>query len=185
MPVSAPFLLASPLPVLVITNAEDFKRALAQPWLAKTPHFAVHHLAGGVAPRGRFSEKAGLSSAGSVEANEPVDKSLENPVDNPVDDRGQPAWVGYVVPKRHARRAVTRNLIRRQMRQTLADQQHSEAGLPPGLWVLRLRQGFDRTQYPSAASVPLRQAAREELHRLMGQAVRRLHEGAAGWLSRP
>ncbi len=176
MPVSAPFLLASPSPVLVITNAEDFKRALAQPWLAKTPHFAVHHLTGGIVQRRWVGKTEGLSSAAPANLSGPVDKSLENPVDNPVDEHGKPAWAGFVVPKRHARRAVTRNLIRRQMRQALADQQGEPAGLPPGVWVLRLRQGFDRSLYPSAASAPLRRAAREELQHLVGQAVKRLYE---------
>lgn len=84
------------------------------------------------------------------------------------------AWAGYVVPKRHAKRAVTRNLLRRQMRQVLLEQQASLPGLAAGLWVLRLRQGFDRTAFPSAASTPLRQQARRELQTLMSSAMERL-----------
>ena len=51
-------------------------------------------------------------------------------------------WLGLVVPKRHARRAATRNLIKRQMRAQLAQAAASaapQAQLPPGLWVLRLK----------------------------------------------
>jgi ribonuclease P protein component len=173
-PASALFRLLSKPPVRVITNAEDFQRALGKPWLAKTPHFAVHHHPQGVSRRGPTTGKSDLSSvAASIEA-QPVDNSLENPVDNSVDRTLETAWAGYVVPKRHARRAVTRNLLRRQMRQVLREQQAALPGLPAGLWVLRLRQGFDRAAFPSAASTPLRQQARLELQALMESAVRRL-----------
>lgn len=162
----------------VLKHAEDFKRALAQPWLAKTPHFALHHLSEGPAVRRRAAAQLGLSSGSEPPTTQPVDKFLDNPVDKPVDST-KPApeaqlWVGYVVPKRHARRAVTRNLLKRQMRQVLHEQQRTPQGLPGGLWVLRLRQGFDRERFPSAASAALRQASWQELHQLMGLALGRL-----------
>ena len=75
-------------------------------------------------------------------------------------------WLGSVVPKRHARRAVTRTLLKRQIRSVVAA--HA-ASLPEGLWVVRLRAGFDRTAYPSAASNALRVAARAELERLLSR----------------
>ncbi|NBQ91106.1 MAG: hypothetical protein EBS47_04320 [Betaproteobacteria bacterium] len=179
MPAGAPSLLGRQgrlSPLCVLTNAEAFERAMAQPWLAKTPHFAVHHLAGGLMPRRGAAPRPGLSSMTAQPTDEPVDNSIENPVDKRLDEPLQAAWAGYVVPKRHARRAVTRNLIRRQMRQALADQQGSSQGLPAGVWVLRLRQGFDRAQFPSAASQPLKRAVRDELLHLVGHAVRRLQE---------
>lgn len=74
-----------------------------------------------------------------------------------------------MVPKRHARRAVTRSLLKRQMRS--AAQRH-ESSLAPGLWLVRLRQGFPVAQFPSADSQALREAARAELDRLFAQAVR-------------
>lgn len=183
-PVGAPLHLGSQPPILVLTNAEDFQRAMAQPWLAKTPHFALHHLKGEVRRRGAAARDKGLSSGLRPVAGEPVDNPLENPVDKWVDSSvdGSPggalpvAWAGYVVPKRHARRSVTRNLIRRQMRQALADQQRGPEGLPAGIWVLRLRSGFDVAQFPSAASTPLRHAVREELRQVMGSAIKRLGE---------
>lgn len=73
-----------------------------------------------------------------------------------------------VVPKRHARRAVTRNLLKRQMRAVMAA--HA-GGLPPGLWVLRLKAPFDPRQFRSAASQPLRTCARDELALLLQRAV--------------
>jgi len=76
--------------------------------------------------------------------------------------------MGVVVPKRHARRAVTRNLLKRQIRRVL----HAQDGLPEGLWVVRLRSPFDRKLFPSAASEALRSAAGEELTALIGRAAR-------------
>lgn len=80
-----------------------------------------------------------------------------------------PAWAGMVVPKRHARRAVTRSLLKRQIRAAFG----REAHLPGGLWVVRLRAPFDRAQFMSPASDALRAAARAELAVLLGDAVRR------------
>ena len=82
-----------------------------------------------------------------------------------VDDSSAPGWwLGAVVPKRHAKRAVTRNLIKRQIRATLA--RHAQ-GLPHGLWVVRLRAPFDSNVFASAASPALRAAARAELDGLL------------------
>jgi ribonuclease P protein component len=165
--------------IQTLTKAEDFKRAMAQPWLAKSPHFAVHHLSEGVQARRPASAAPGLSSGAQAVNHKAVDNSFENPVDKCLDKLAQAAWAGYVVPKRHARRAVTRNLIRRQMRQVLIDQQRQHSGLPSGIWVLRLRLGFDKALFPSAASNPLKQAVREELRQLMVTAMRRLQERTA------
>lgn len=77
-------------------------------------------------------------------------------------------WLGTVVPKRHARRAVTRNLLKRQMRAVMVAQ---AAALPAGLWVLRLKAGFDTRQFPSPASQPLRLCVRAELQALLQRAA--------------
>ena len=79
-------------------------------------------------------------------------------------------WLGTVVPKRHARRAVTRNLLKRQMRAAVQDEADR---LPPGLWVVRLKAPFDKQQFPSAASGPLRALARSELAALFQRAIAR------------
>lgn len=89
----------------------------------------------------------------------------------------QTLWFGAVVPKRHARRAVTRTLLKRQMRNAVADQQR--CGLTAGLWVVRLRAPFDRVQFPSAASPALCTAAREELAEVLAAAARRVAAVAA------
>ena len=80
----------------------------------------------------------------------------------------QGQWLGLVVPKKHARRSVTRNLIKRQMRAVMAS---AGVALPAGLWVLRLKAPFDRKVFTSPASVPLLQAARDELQLLLQRAA--------------
>jgi ribonuclease P protein component len=92
-----------------------------------------------------------------------------------VDELPSGWWLGTVVPKRHARRSVTRNLIKRQMREVMGDvvqaaQQLASGALPHGLWVLRLKSPFDPKQFSSPASVPLRQAARDEIVLLLARA---------------
>ena len=84
----------------------------------------------------------------------------------------QPAarvWLGTVVPKRHARRAVTRSLIKRQVRSAVQRLDATRQPLAPGLWVVRLRAPFDRAVFTSAASAALRGAAREELDALLAR----------------
>ena len=65
-----------------------------------------------------------------------------------------------MVPKRWARRAVTRNTIKRQIYAVGA---LFEARLPQAAHVVRLRTAFDRKQFVSASSDQLKQAVRAEL----------------------
>jgi len=69
-------------------------------------------------------------------------------------------WLGALVPKRWARRAVTRNAIRRQI-SAVAEQQAPT--LAHAAYVVRLRTAFDREQFVSAASHALKRAVRAEL----------------------
>ena len=68
-----------------------------------------------------------------------------------------------MVPKRWAKRAVTRNTIKRQIYNVSAE--HSSA-LPVQAYVLRLRASFDRAVFVSATSDALKQAVRTELQAL-------------------
>ena len=77
--------------------------------------------------------------------------------------------VGCVVPKRHARRAVTRNLLRRQIHAAVRRQRDH---MKPGLWAVRLRAGFDRDGFVSADSPALRAAVRAELDGLLSRPKR-------------
>jgi ribonuclease P protein component len=76
--------------------------------------------------------------------------------------------LGVVVPKRHARRAATRSLLKRQIR-THAERYRGR--LAAGQWLIRLRAPFDVRQYPSAASAYLRDAARSELAKAFAAAA--------------
>ena len=82
---------------------------------------------------------------------------------------GGDVWLGAMVPKRWARRAVTRNAIKRQIYSVSA--QFSDR-LLMAAHVVRLRTGFDRKQFPSATSEPLKRAVRQELEQLFERAVR-------------
>ena len=78
-------------------------------------------------------------------------------------------WLGALVPKRWARRAVTRNAIRRQI-YALAGE-HAPL-LPRAAYVVRLRTAFDRQQFVSAASQALKHAVRAELELLFSRLPR-------------
>ena len=78
-------------------------------------------------------------------------------------------WLGLVVPKRHAKRAVTRTLLKRRIRSAVS----SVCGLPAGMWVVRLRTPFARTEFVSAASDRLSAVVTDELAALMRAAVAR------------
>jgi ribonuclease P protein component len=93
----------------------------------------------------------------------------------PASSAGPGAWWGAVVPKRHARRSVTRTLIKRQIRAALSRREApGQRALRAGIWVVRLRAPFDRNAFASAASSALRLAARSELDGVLGQAERKL-----------
>ena len=82
---------------------------------------------------------------------------------------GAGPWVGVLLPKRWARRAVTRNTLRRQVYALAAE---FGSRLPDAAMVVRLRTGFDRKVYPSATSEALRRAVRAELLTLLGRIAR-------------
>ena len=77
-------------------------------------------------------------------------------------------WMGAMVPKRWARRAVTRNTIKRQI---YAVSSRFADRLPNAAHVVRLRATFDRTQFISATSEQLKLAVRQELEQLFERGV--------------
>ncbi|MBW8777704.1 MAG: ribonuclease P protein component [Burkholderiales bacterium] len=183
-----------------IVRPADYVRVLATPMRLRSPHFAVHHLAGRPLPLKRpmarglaLSEESDGALATAEAGRAPVTARLStelstghpDPFMQGVDDSQDPGpfalgetptpagglnrWLGLVVPKRHARRAVTRTLVKRQIRHVAAA---CASGLEPGLWVVRQRSPFDPKQFPSAASDALKEAARDELRALFERAVR-------------
>jgi ribonuclease P protein component len=77
-------------------------------------------------------------------------------------------WLGAMVPKRWAKRAVTRNAIKRQI---YSVGQEFAATLPVCAHVVRLRSSYDKALFPSASSEALRRTVREELQLLFTRAV--------------
>ena len=76
-----------------------------------------------------------------------------------------------MVPKRWARRSVTRHTIKRQIYAVSSDY---EDALLCASYVVRLRSGFDRKQFVSATSDQLKAAVRKELQQLFATGARRL-----------
>ena len=152
-------------PLARLVKAADFERVLCLRRRAATTHFAVHYLAAVPTPSkrdGAGPPPSELSTIGVEAGAIPVD-------DLPAGELSAAAlWVGAVVPKRHARRAVTRSLLKRQI--YAAAERHRDR-LRPGLWIVRLRSPFDRTRFVSATSRALREDARAELESLLEAAA--------------
>jgi ribonuclease P protein component len=141
-----------------LLRKSDFERVLAVTPCSRSPHFAVHHLHAGPsspAKPAKLRDAEELCTGDSQAAAVSVDNSL----------RGH--WLGTVIPKRHAARSVTRNMLRRQVRAAV---QRHETSLRPGLWLVRLRQPFAKTAFPAADSIAMRRAAAVELDRLLARA---------------
>lgn len=140
--------------IVPLKRSVDFERVLRTRSRVSSAHFALHHL-GSTPPA-----IAELSTAPGSDAAAVVDDSPR-----PAPER---VCLGTVVPKRHARRAVTRNLLKRQIRSVAAE--HADV-LAAGFWVVRLRAPFDRATYPSPGSDALRRTARAELQQLLDRAA--------------
>jgi len=158
-----------------LVRSADFERVLRTRPCALSTHFALHHVAvrPSVPHRALAARRrAELSTEDRTEMVRSVDDSRGSELAAALSAMSAAplgTWLGCVVPKRHARRAVTRTLLKRQIRSAAAD-----TALPPGLWVIRLRAGFDRVAFPSAASETLRRAARGELDALLAKASKRV-----------
>jgi len=150
-----------------LVRSEDFERVLRTRTRVRSPHFAAHHV-------------SDRPSVCAKPANRPVAVQLSTSVEpreaQAVDDSvavRQPVasdalWLGAVVPKRHARRSVTRTLLKRQIRAAVTGHCASLAG---GLWIVRLRAPFERSTFVSAASDALKHIARTELELLLRDAA--------------
>jgi len=131
-----------------LQTRSQFQAVLAGAIVAKTTHFALH----------RNALDARVVPARPV-------KGLDAPVLFPVQD----LWMGAMVPKRWAKRAVTRNAIKRQIYTVSADFSHQ---YPQAAFVVRLRRDFSRTEFVSASSERLKQAVRAEVQALLQAGAR-------------
>ncbi|MDO8773393.1 MAG: ribonuclease P protein component, partial [Burkholderiaceae bacterium] len=128
-----------------ITTKAQFAAVMGGQTVSRTAHFALHRVA--IAPL-----VSGASSAPAV----PVSASDSTPVKKPLFAIAD-CWLGVVVPKRWAKRAVTRNTIKRQIYAVSTD---ASCQLPAAAHVVRLRSGFDRAEFISATSDKLKMAVR-------------------------
>jgi ribonuclease P protein component len=119
----------------------QFQAVMAGSTVSRTAHFALHRL--------------NLESGPEADGSQALFAVRSEP------------WVGALLPKRWAKRAVTRNAIKRQI---YAVSQFVEPTLPAAAHVVRLRTAFDRKQFASATSEALKQAVRGELQELFSRA---------------
>ena len=161
----------------------QFQAALGGETVARTAHFALHRVAldlcssvasvaavpaemqgSAAVPTGGAAQVAAAAPSPSVVSKVSA-RSVQVPLFAVAD-----VWLGAMVPKRWARRAVTRNAIKRQIYAvaTALDQPLLQAA-----HVVRLRSTFDRKQFVSASSCALKQAVRAELVQLFARAAAR------------
>ena len=123
-----------------LKSRPQFQAVLAGSIIAKTSHFAMHAISVSGMPDGTASR-------------------LFTPS----------IWFGAMVPKRWAKRAVTRNAIKRQIYAvgTNLNQQFPEAA-----FLVRLRQEFSREAFSSASSPALKAAVKVELLELLQRGLK-------------
>ena len=145
-----------------IQQSVDFEKVLSTAPCARSGMFAVHHVKqlphrpGPAKYRAKTTDETDLST----DPSEAVEKVVENQVSG--------WWLGLVVPKRFARRSVTRQLVKRQIRAAMA---RSGSGLEPGLWVVKLRAPLDIARFPSAKSDALSRLLIGQLQALFDRAL--------------
>lgn len=122
----------------------QFQLLLRTPAVARTAHFALHRLS--AQPSTEVADASAL-------------------VFLPVG----PPWLGAMTPKRCARRAVTRNAIRRQV-YALGEQ--LDPPLQGMAYLVRLRAAYSPAAFTSARSPALLHAVRSELIQLFQRGSR-------------
>lgn len=145
--------------MLALSNKADFERLMATRSRKRSAHFSLHHVVGRPLIHAKRTAK--------VEGSE-LSTAVEATCPELVDDSLTALWFGCIVPKRHARRAVTRSLFKRQVRAAFG--RHRDA-LAAGLWLVRLRAPFSVKEFVSACSSALSKAARTELDELFDASV--------------
>ena len=118
----------------------QFQAVLAGAIVAKTAHFALH-----------CSNLGGSDAADEFGAPSALFRQRD-------------MWLGAMVPKRWAKRAVTRNAIKRQIYAVSSEYADS---YPHSAFVVRLRCAFSKAEFLSAMSDSLRHAVRIEIQTLM------------------
>ncbi|MDH0371065.1 ribonuclease P protein component [Comamonas aquatica] len=143
----------------------QFQATLSGGTVSRTPHFALHRLVLGAADVAKDAVPTGPGAVLSEQASQALFVVPGCPAPQ--------VWLGPLVPKRWAKRSVTRHTIKRQIYAVASEFDAQLQALPPAAYVVRLRAGFDRKQFVSATSEPLKQAVRAELQQLLAHATRR------------
>ena len=118
----------------------QFQQLMKAPPVARSKHFVVHRDA--------------LQSQ-TAEATNPADAQKSHV---------KGLCLAALLPKRWAKRAVTRNALRRQIYAAFAQQQ---AQLKPVPHLVRLRSAMSPELFTSASSEPMKKAVRQEIDELL------------------
>ena len=149
----------------------QFQAAMSGGVIARTAHFALHRLVLEPAQAADLSASTGPGSLPSTQGPQAL-FAVPGVVYPQV-------WVGPLVPKRWAKRSVTRHAIKRQVYVVAESCAAQLESLPSkAAFVVRLRAGFDRKHFTSACSDTLKAAVRAELQQLFATAVRRAAQPA-------
>jgi ribonuclease P protein component len=140
-----------------LKTRNQFQAVLAGRTIARTRHFALHCAALDLAD----TASANFNEAPSSNAL-PTGRTTTQPGLFAVND----VWVGAMVPKRWAKRAVTRNAIKRQIYMVCVE---LKPQFEMAAHVVRLRSGFDKAEFVSASSTALKSAVRQELNQLFAK----------------
>lgn len=144
----------------------QFQAAMSGGVIARSAHFAMHRLVLETAQAADDTIPTGPGSLPVVQGPQALFgvAGLAYPQ----------VWIGPLVPKRWAKRSVTRHAIKRQVYAVAEGCAPQLAGLPhQAAYVVRLRAGFDRKHFTSACSDTLKAAVRAELVQLFASAIRR------------
>ena len=137
----------------------QFQAVLAGATVARSEHFALHR-------SGFYSFDNQVDRVGASEISVgAVNTKLKSQSLFPLLD----LWIGAMVPKRWAKRAVTRNAIKRQIYTVCAEFSPKQR---QAAFVVRLRRDFSRKIFVSASSDLLKQAVRTELLALIKEGAR-------------
>ena len=118
----------------------QFQQLMKTPPVARSKHFVVHR------------------------ATNPEPAAAESIQPAPASNQVKGLCLAALLPKRWAKRAVTRNAMRRQIYAAFALQQ---AQLAPVPHLVRLRAAMDPAVFTSACSVPLKRSVRQEIDQLL------------------
>ena len=132
-----------------LRSREEFDGVLENNTQIRSAYFVLHY-------RIKF-----LSTKTSYECCSSVDKRLS-----------EGAKLGLIIPKRFARSAVTRSLIKRRCRAQISA---FIPELPVGCWIIRLKRPIDSKQWKSSSSPELKKFISMELQSLFSKAVMQLN----------